>query len=158
MIATLPQSYKIVVGASPETTNGGKTADYISLKNAAWVWVIVNLTQAVGHATAFTLNRATAVAPTGATTLAADVQVWANEDAAASDTLVRQTDAKSYTVSNNIKNKQIVFGIDPATLGGSYDVLTVLAADSSQATNFWSVTYLVETRYPSATPPTVITD
>lgn len=158
MIPTLPQNYKIVVGAAPETTNGGKTADYVSVRNANWVWVIINVTQAVGHATAFTLNRATAVAGTGATTLASNVQAWLNEDVAASDTLVKQTDAKSVTVTNDVKNKQIVFGIDPSTLGDTYDVITVLSADSSQATNFWSVTYLLDTKYKQATPPAAITD
>lgn len=155
---TLPQDFKVVQGAAPETTNSGKTADYVSVRNANWLWVIVNLTQAAGHATAITLNRATAVAPTGATTLANNVQVWANEDCAASDTLVKQTDAKAFTVANDIKNKQIVFGVDPATLGEGYDVVTVVAADSSQATNFWSVTYLLDTKYKQATPPSAIVD
>jgi len=158
MAFTLPQSFKIVQGIAPTTTNGGSTADYVSLRNANWAWVIVNLKQAVGHATAITLNRATAVAPTGATTLATNVQVWLNEDTAASDTLVKQTDAKAVTVTNDVKSKQIVFGIDPATLGDTYDVITVVSADSSQATNFWEVTYLLETRFPQATPPAAITD
>lgn len=155
---TLPEYFKVIQGAAPETTNGGKTADYVSVKTGHWLWVVVNLKQAVGHATAITLNRATAVAPTGATTLANNVQCWLNEDCATSDTLVRQSDAKAVTVTNDIKNKQIVFGIDLATLGDGYDVVTVTAADSSQATNFWSVTYFLDTRYKQATPPAAITD
>jgi hypothetical protein len=155
---TLPEEFKVVTGASPETTNGGKTADFVSMKNGHWLWIVVTLKQAVGHATAITVKRATHVAGTGETTLANNVQIWANEDTAASDTLVRQTDAKAHTVTNDIKSKQIVFGIDPVSLGAGYDVVTVTAADSSQATNFWSVTYLMATRYPSATPPTVVTD
>jgi len=158
MVPTLPQDFKIVQGASPATTNGGATADYVSLRNANWAWVIVNLKQAVGHATVITLNRATAVAPTGATTLATNVQVWLNEDTAATDTLVKQTDAKAVTVTNDIKSKQIVFGIDPATLGDTYDVITVTSSDSSQATNFWSVEYLLDTKFKQATPPAAITD
>lgn len=158
MVPTLPQEFKIVQGAAPETTNSGKTADYVSVRNANWLWVIVELKQAVGHATAITLNRATAVAPTGGTTLATNVQCWLNEDCAATDTLVKQTDAKAVTVTNDVKNKQIVFGLDPATLGDTYDVVTVTAADSSQATNFWAVTYLLDTKFKQATPPSAIVD
>ncbi len=158
MIRTLPQEFKLPVGAAPETTNGGKTADYISLRNALWAWVIVTVTQAVGHATAFTLNRATAVDGTGAVALGTNVQVWANEDVAASDALVEKSDAKAYTVTDDIKKKQIVFGINPATLGDGFDVITVVAADSSQATNFWSVQFLLDTKYKQATPPSAIVD
>lgn len=159
---TLPQNFKIVQGIQPSTTNGGATADYVSVKTGLWLWIIVNLTQAVGHATAITVKRATAVAGTGLTTLANDIQVWANEDVAASDTLVKQTDAKGFTVTNDVKNKQIVFGLDPALLGEISsvvaDCVTVVAADSSQATNFWEVTYLLQSAFPQATPPSAIID
>ncbi|KKM13619.1 hypothetical protein LCGC14_1714370, partial [marine sediment metagenome] len=43
---TLPENCKIVQLASPETTNGAKTSDVISLKNAHKVWIVVELTQA----------------------------------------------------------------------------------------------------------------
>lgn len=158
MVPTLPQDFKVIAGAAPETTNTGKTADYVSLRNANWAWIVVTVTQAVGHATAFTLNRSPLVSGVGAAALAKNVQVWANEDAAASDALVKQTDAKAHTVAADIKGKQIVFGIDPATLGAGYDVITVIAADSSQANNFWSVVYLLDTKYKQATPPSAIVD
>ncbi len=158
MIRTLPQEFKLPVGAAPETTNGGKTADYVSLRNALWAWVHVILTQAVGHATAFTLNKATAVDGTGAVALTTNVQVWANEDGAASDALVKKADAKAYTVAADIKKKHILFGIDPATLGDTFDVITVISADSSQATNFWTVLYELDTKYKQATPPSAIVD
>lgn len=161
-MSTLPQNFKIVQGIKPTTTNGGSTAGYVSVKTGNWLWIIVNLTQAVGHATAITVKRATAVAGTAVTTLAADIQVWANEDTAATDTLVKQTDAKGFTVTNDVKGKQIVFGLDPSSLGEISsvvaDCVTVTSADSSQATNFWEVTYLLDTKYKQATPPSAITD
>lgn len=154
----IPERFKIVQLSHPQTTNGGFTSDYVSLKNANRATIIVEINQAVGHATAFTLNRATAVDGTGATTLANNVKVRANDDVAASDALVVKTDAKAYTVANDIKKKQIVFEIDPAGLGDTYDVICVVAADSSQATNFASITALLEMRYQQATPPAAITD
>ncbi|MDQ0200319.1 hypothetical protein [Neobacillus ginsengisoli] len=41
--------------------------------------------------------------------LASSIPIWANEDAAASDKLVRQADGVSYTVGSDVKNKTVVF-------------------------------------------------
>ena len=35
--------------------------------------------------------------------------IWANEDTATSDTLVAQTAAVTYNVTNDIKKKQVIF-------------------------------------------------
>lgn len=160
---SLPQNFKVVQGAPATTTSGANTAGYVSVKTLQWLWIIVHLKQAVGHATVITVKRASAVAGGDVTTLANDVQVWANEDCAASDTLVKQTDAKSYTVAADVKNKLIVFGIDPAGLGEisagtAADVVTVASGASAQATNFWTVEYLGLTRYGQATPPSIVVD
>jgi len=153
----LAETFKIVQAIQPRTTNGGITCDYVSLKNAIRAWIIVSLTQAVGHATGIDPKRATAVDGTGAVALGTAVPIWANEDVAASDTLVKQTSAVTYDVTNDIKNKKIIFLIDPVAIG-AYDVLGCSLDDSSQASNFASVLYLLETRYPQGTPPTAITD
>ena len=156
-VVSLPEEFKIVdASAGPVTTNGGVTCDYISLANVHKVWVVASFTQAVGHATGIDPKRATAVDGTGAAALGTVVPIWANEDTAASDTLVAQTAAVTYNVTNNIKKKQVIFEIDPATLGGSYDVLGCTVDDSSQATNFVSVLYVCQMRYKQATPPAVI--
>ncbi len=158
MSVTLPEVFKIVQGKSPTTTTGGFTADYVSLKNVHRAWVIVELTQAVAHATVVSLMRATAVAPTGATAVTETVPIWENEATGTSDTLVRQTDAASITLTADAENKTVVMLIDPAKLTDTFDCIAAKLSDSSQATNFASVTYLLETRYAQATPPTAITD
>lgn len=157
----LPQILKLVQGAKPETTNGGKTAAYISCKTLQRVTVLISLIQAVGHATAFTLRKAQAIAGTGAADLGVAVPTWVNEDTGASDTMVRQADGYAYTVANDVKNKLIAFQLDGdilAGIGGGMDCLTVIAANSGQATNLWSVTYLCETKYPGDSSPSVIVD
>ena len=153
-----PENFKIVQLASPETTNSGKTSDYISLKDCLRCTIVVDLTQATGHATAIALYRGTAVDGTGAVVLTTVVPIWVNQDCGATDTLVRQTDAINFTVTDDIKDKQLVFQVDPVTLGDTFDVLSIRAANSSAADNFWSVTAYLETRYEQATPPTAITD
>jgi len=154
----LAEVFKIVQGSPPVTTDGGVTGDYVSLKNAVKAAVIFNFTQAVAHATVCGINEATAVAPTGAQAMTATQKIWVNEDTAASDTLVKATDAASETLTADIKNKQVVMEIDPAKLTAGYDCIAATVSDSSQATNLVSITYLIETRYPQATPPAAITD
>ena len=158
MVTCLAENFKIVQLASPETTNTGKTSDYVNLKNCHRATIIVDLTQAVGHATAISLMKATAVAPTGATAVTATVNIWANEDCGASDSLVAQTDAASFTVAADVKDKQVIFQIDPALLGATYDTIAAKSADSSQATNFWNVTAILEYRHQRSTPPSAIID
>jgi len=159
MNVNLAEHFKIVdATAGPVTTNGGVTGDYVSLKGVKRAWISLQFTQAVGHATTVQPQKATAVAPTGAASITAAARIWANEDTAAGDTLVRKTSATSYAVTNDIKKKQVLIEIDPAEFTGAYDVLGFTVSDSSQATNFVSGQYFLEMGYSQATPPTAITD
>lgn len=160
MPTSLAQQLKIVdATAGPVTSNGGVTGDYVSLKNALKAWIVVQLTQAVGHATAITVKQATAVAGTGVKD-GPTCQIWANEDTAASDALVRKTAAAAYTVANDVKKKLVVIEVDPAALdvAGGFDCLGLAVADSSQATNFVAATYWILPRYAQESIPAAITD
>jgi hypothetical protein len=158
MAKSLPEHFKIVdASAGPVTTNGGITCDYVSLKNAIKAWIVVQLTQAVAHATSIVPMRATAVAGTGAAVLTSAVRIWANEATGTDDTLVEQTSAVNYAVTADIAKKMVIFEIDPADIG-AYDVLGCTLSNSGQATNFASVTYWLQERYQQATPPSAIVD
>lgn len=160
-IISLPEHFKLVdATAGPVTTNGGVTADYVSLKNMLKAWIVVQFTQAVGHATSVQPQKATAVAPTGAVSITKNVRLWKNEDTAASDTLVAATAATSVAVDAVIKKKMIVIEIDPANgdFDENYDVLGFTISDSSQATNYVSAMYVLQTKFAKATPPAAITD
>jgi len=144
---------------NPVTTNGGVTTAVFGLKGILKAWAVFDLTQAVGHATVITLKQATTHAA-GTNKNGPSVPIWANEDCAASDTLVSKTAGASYTVTNDIKHKQVVFEIDPIALDvangySSYIYFTV--SDSSQATNFVSAALYPFQSYQQATPPTEAT-
>lgn len=164
---TLPQDAKILVALQPRTTNAGVSVtnvNYISLKGYHTAYLIVNLTQAVGHATTVTLRRGTGVgamgsAPGGDAAFANNIPIWLNEDAVASDALVRQTDGTACTVTNDIKFKQIVFKVDAIQLGTGYDCLGFIIGDSAQATNFGSAVWvLAPARYAGPTPLSAMVD
>lgn len=156
---SLPQHLKIVQMLKPQTTNGALTSQVISLKNAHKAWIVLEFTQAAGFASTPTLQQATSIAA-GTNKAGPSVPIWANEDTAASDTLVRKSDAASYAVAADVKNKQVVFEIDPARLDGAngYDCIYLTMATSSQASNFVSATAYLDTRYKQATPPSAIID
>ena len=158
MSAHLPEVQKIVNGTPVATTNGGIICDYISLKNAHRVTIVVELLQAVSHTTALGVNEATAVDGTGAQAMTATMPVWKNADVSATDTLVKGTDAATISATAGATNQQLSLEIDPRKLTSGFDCIAATLSDSSQATNFASVTYFIETRYPSETPPSAIVD
>jgi len=156
---SLAQATKIVQMFNPQTTNGSLTSQVISLKNAHKVAIVFNFTQAVGHATTPTLLQATTIAA-GTNKAGPSSMIWANEDTATSDLLVAKTAAASYAVTNDVKNKIVVFEVDPNSLdvNGGYDCIYFTIATSSQATNFVSATAYLFERYPGNQPPTAILD
>lgn len=154
---SLPTKCKMVQLVNPKTTNASITSDAISLKNAIKAWIVIEYTQAAGHATTPTLRQATDVA-IGTNAAGPTARIWANEDTAATDTLVAQTAAASYAVAADVKNKQVVFEIDPATLTDGYPCIYFTQATSSQATNFMSATAYILTNFQQATPPSAIVD
>ena len=153
----IPEKYMIVNGITPTTTNSATTCDYISMKNVIRAYIVVTLTQAAAHATGIDPVQATAVDGTGAKAFAKVLPIWSNEDVATIDTQVAQTAAVTYDVTADIKNKIVIFQIDAESLDvdNSFDCLGCLLDASSEATNFVSVNYILEMRYPGKS---VITD
>ncbi len=157
MPITIPTTFKKVVAFAPKTTNAALTSQVVSLKNAIRATLTLTFTNAVGFASVPTIKQATDIA--AATNAAGPTcRIWANEDVAATDTLVEQTAGASYTMAADIKNKHIVFEIDPASLTAGYDCIYCTIATSSQATNFVSGEFEIETNYAQATPPSAILD
>lgn len=154
---SLPENFKIVQLYVGQGTTALVTTDAISLKNAQMCWLVVNLDTTASSACAVTPMRATAVAPTGGVVLANVVPIWVNVNTAASDTLTQATAALNYTTIADAYYKQLIFEIDPANLGGSYDCV-YMTIGALAATEALCVEAYIETRYPQATPPAAITD
>jgi hypothetical protein len=100
------------------------------------------------------------VAGTGAKVLANAVPIWSNLDTATSDTLIRRTDAVSYTTDAAVKNKQVIFEIDPALLdlNNGFDCVYVTTGASNAANITAGLFMLTELRYSQETPPSAIAD
>lgn len=156
---TLPEKYKTVAALNPATDAAGRTGAYVSLKNVNIAYIVVHITQGNAATIALSINQATAVAGTGAKAITTVVPIWSNLDVSASDTLVHRTDAVSYTTDAAVKNKIVVFQIDPAglDLANGFDCIAVVTGASNVA-NITQAVYLLDNRYQQATPPTAIAD
>lgn len=145
----IPEEAVPVLLTPPVTTNGGVTADYISLKLAHMVYLIAVFTQAVGHATGIDPVQATAVDGSDVKAITNTVPIWANTDISLTSKLTRQTDAITYNIDVAAKNQIVIMQIDPASfdVNNGFDVLGVTVDDSSQATDLVSLTAFVIPRY-----------
>lgn len=155
----LVEMAKIVEGLAPAADAAGRTGDYVSLKNAARLFIVVHITQGNAATVALTPYQASDVSATGEKVINA-VPVWSNLDTATSDALVRRTDAANYTTDVAVKNKIVVFQIDAAALDttNGFDCVTVKTGASNAANITQCMYYLVGERYQQVTPPTAITD
>lgn len=156
---SLPENLKPVQFLTPRVGNGACTGDYVSLKNAQKAWIFIDFTEGGAETIVLQPVKATAVAPTGSTNITNAVKIWSNLDTATSDTLVERTAATSYTTNGVAASKQIVFEIDPADLGETYDVIS-LTATAPNAGDYISGTIWIQPRYASAVAqsPTALTD
>lgn len=156
----LVEGAKIVEAMTPATDAAGRTGDYISLKDAARVFVVVHIAQGNAATVALTLHQATTVAAGSEKAIANVVPIWSNLDTSLTDTLVARTAAVSYTTDAALKNKIVVFQVDAASLdvSGGFDCLTLKTGASNVANLTQAIYYLVGHRYPQATPPAAITD
>src|SRR5512139_3479568 len=148
-----PQTIVPLIVLGPAADAAGRTSTYVSLKNCvkAEIWVVV--TQ--GNAATILLSplQASAVAGTGSKAISA-ARIWTKLDEAATD-FTKQTEAATYTTDAALKNKIVVFEIDPAKcldVAGGFDCIGV----STGASNAANITSALVVLYPGHKGATVI--
>ncbi len=143
----LIENASFIEAISPAAGGADLAGDYVSLKNAEHVTVVVHITQGNAAVVPITINQAKAVAGTDAKALAKAVPIWANLDCAASDLPTRQTDAVAFSTDAGVKHKIVVFEIPAEALdvAGGFTCLQVAAA-TSHASNLISAQYIVTKR------------
>jgi len=155
----LPENAKIIEAITPQA-GAAITGDYVSLKNCNKASVVVHVAQGAADVMAISIEQATVVAGTDSKVITNVVPIWSNLDCAATDTLVRRTDAVNYSLDAGVKHKMVVFQIDPASLDidNGFDCITVKTAASNAANITSAAYYLCGLRYAGATPPSAILD
>lgn len=154
------ETTKIVQALAPQIPSTS-TPDRVSLKDYGRVTVVIsalNATTVTGVAIA--LQQSTAVAGTGAKTLAFD-KVWLNNDTVASDALV-ETAVTSDTFTLDTTNSKLLLAVieintESLDTNNGFDVFGVTTGDGT-AQDISVVYHLHDARYKGTTPPTAITD
>lgn len=133
-----------IVAAVPPQAGAAITGDYVSLKKAGHVAVLVDINQAHAAPVAITIEQATKVDGTGSKALAVNVPIYLVADAATSDEWVRQTDDVEFTTSAAQKHKLVAFELDASALdlAGGFDCITVKTA-ASNAANITQASYIL---------------
>lgn len=153
---SLPQNLKVVPLLAPTTTNGGANSRRVNTGGFHKVWLVADLMNAQGAAVTVTLKQATAVSGGSTANGPATAQNWKNEDAVASDTLVKGANGNAVTTDTNAKSKQVVFEVLPEDLTSGDPYVFLNFSDSTQATDFVSVVAYGLPRFQQATPPTAV--
>lgn len=155
------EAFKVVSGLKPTIGSAAVlTGDYISLKNAQMAWVIFHFNSANGTAEVFSVNKATDVAATGATQITNVVPIWRNAACATSDINVRMTDAVEQAVAAAATDQLVIFQIDPASLGSTYDCIAGYTTSTIASADELEILYVVKPRYAGvdANVPSIIID
>jgi hypothetical protein len=147
---------------APATDSAGRTSGvYVSLKNAHRAFIVVYITQGAANTILLSPVQATVVAGTDSKVLANVLQIWSNLDVAAAQTFTKRTAAVNYTTDAGVKNKIVVFQVDPAQMddANGFDCIG-LTTGASSASNITSALLFIEPRYPAAgdAHPSYITD
>ena len=143
----LIENVSIIEAIPPSAGSADLAGDYVSLKNAEHVTVVVHILQGNAAVVPLTISQATAVAGTGAKALAKAVPIYLTNDAVGSDVPVRQADAVAFTTDAALKHKIVVFEIPAEALdvAGGFNCIQVNAA-TSNAANILSAQYIVSKR------------
>ena len=150
---------KLAEVLKPATDASGRTGSYISCKTCEKITLVFHVLQGKAATILLTVLQATAAAGTGSKAITNAVPIWRNLDTAATDTLVKDTDAKTYTTDAGVKNKMVVFEINPGLCmdtANGFDYVTI-STGSSNAANLTQCIAYAEMDYAQGTPPTIIT-
>lgn len=133
----------------------GRTGSYRSLRNAEKAWLVCRVNQGNAATVQFTPLQAQDVSGTGSKAINA-VAIWSNLDTAASDALVSRTAAANYTTDADVKDKIVIFEIQPEValdLANGFNHIAVQTG-ASNAANITSAELVMWGKYQQATPPT----
>ena len=146
---TLPDQAQVITLLGPAADAAGRTsAAAASLKHAHKAYLVFVLNQGNAATILLTPQQATAVAKTGAKAIPA-VPIWANQDEAATSLLTRQADAVNFTTDAAVKQKRVIFEVDPSKLdvAGGFDCLLAITGASNVANITCAELWVVPARF-----------
>jgi hypothetical protein len=156
-----PEKFPTYMAHEPETEDAIlDTSDWVCLKNAAGC--LITFVHWYAADTDIVLSVHEGATGTGTTAITATFPIWVNLNCASTDaainTMVRQTDAASYTIDTgtNATNMIVQFYIDASILTATYDWIQ-LGTSAGNAGNYGAAIYQLDGfRYQQETPPNAL--
>jgi hypothetical protein len=148
-----------VMALPPAADSAGRTGQWVSAADAHKIYIEVDIAQGASEGVPITFQQATSISGAGAMPLSANLNIWANQNEAATDTNVPQPPAQSFTTSAATGNKKVIFEAIPesvlnSTLGYKYIQVITGASGSGKVTS--GNYYILPARYAQQTPPSAI--
>ena len=139
----------------PAADAAGRTSAYRSLRNAEKAWIIFRVNQGNAATVLVSPLQAKDIAGTGSKAVSA-VPIWLNNDDSASDALVAQTAAATFTTDATTKGKIVVFEImTEAALDVNNGFNHIgISTGASNAANVTEAILVMWGKYQQAIPPT----
>jgi len=160
-----PETFPVILGHEPISASSmAMTCDSVHLKNAAGVLILINQS-GVSASTPLilTVNEGAtdAVCKAATNPLAAassqSFMIWSNMDAGTNDTMVRRSDAVTYTMTTSAGDlNQVCFYVPASVLSDGMEYIN-LGSSAGHTSNIVGVTYILDKpRYKQVTPPTAV--
>ncbi len=149
---SLPAQIPPVSMLKPGADAAGRTSTYRSLKYAHKAWIVCRVDQGNAATVAFTPLQAVDASGTSSKAIPA-TRIWANQDLA-TDGNTAQTAAASFTTSAAVKDKRVIFEIDPAALdvANGFSFIAIQTG-ASNAANITFAEMFIMAEYQGAAPP-----
>lgn len=146
---TIGEHLHVVQGTRAGTTmNTATTGDWVNMKYAHALWAIIDVARPTAKALAFEAYKAEDSAGTGVAAITTGI-FWYKNDGCTYDRLTAATSSySSHTVASATGKYQVVAKLDPTVLATSTPWVAFAARNSSAATDFCHITYLIDSRYP----------
>jgi len=141
---------------NPATDAAGRTSTYVSLKTMLKAWIIAKVAQGNAATVLFSPLQAKDTSGTSSKAIAA-VPIWANQDTSGADGNTAQTAAATFTTSAALKNKRVIFEIQPETaldVANGFNHIGI-STGASNAANITTADIFYLPAYAQASPPTI---
>lgn len=156
---TLPEHCKIVNLFGGATNGISAGTDYICCKNAHKVWFLIYTWGTTATTWVLTIREADDVAPTNSAAITDVFPIWKVISTTSTDALTKQTSAASLTIDPDGTDSTMlaVLEFDPSLFRAGYDCVSIWGS-TGNASDYCTITAIIEERYPQAIPPSAIID
>lgn len=151
-VLNLIENTHCVQSLKPAADAGGRTGDYVNVKNATKAYAVFHMDQGNAATIALSLVQATSSGGAGSKAVSANMRIAASADvsAASGDVLTEQAAAASFTTSAAVKPKIVIFEIDPLSaldLAGGFTWIAGVTGASNVANITQAMIWLSGLRY-----------